>query len=142
MNKINNKIISSIIRYILAALFFYTVYYKLKDIESFELSLIKSSLILSSQVVFVKYGLIISEMAVIIILLFEKFLFGLYMSFFLLLTFTVYLIALNNFSVYDGCSCGGVFNQMSYSGHLITNFSFIIVNIIAILIYNNPISIK
>lgn len=77
-------------------------------------------------------------MAVIIILLFEKFLFGLYMSFFLLLTFTVYLIALNNFSVYDGCSCGGVFNQMSYSGHLITNFSFIIVNIIAILIYNSP----
>ncbi len=127
--------ISSIIRYVLTALFFYTVFHKLDNINLFESSLLKSSLIDKDQVTIVKYGLIVSEIVVIIILLLRKFINGLYISFFLLFIFTIYLIVLNNFSIYDGCSCGGVFSLMSYTSHLLVNAFFIILNLIAIFTY-------
>ena len=59
---------------------------------------------------------------------------GLYISLFTLSVFTIYLIALNNFSLFDGCSCGGVFYTLEYKEHLLINFFFIFINLIGLVL--------
>lgn len=130
------KISFNAIRYGLVLLYFYTLIHKLKDLGFLEENLRKSAL-LTDYAPIVKYVLPAIELIVIVLLVVNKFaLKGLYMSFLLLLSFTFYLIALNNFSFFEGCSCGGIFNAMDYQTHIFVNLAFIVVNVIAIIIYN------
>lgn len=134
--KLNNKLTIEIIRYLLILLYVYTCYHKIVDDDVFEETLSKSQL-LSEYKNLLLYLIPLSEIIVILLLLPNKFLKGLYCSFFLLISFTIYLIAVNNFSLYDGCSCGGIFNTMPYWLHVSVNLFFIVINIYAIVRYEN-----
>lgn len=130
------KISFNSIRYGLVILYFYTLIHKLMDLGFLEENLRKSSL-LADYAPIVKYILPAIEIIVIILLVVNKFaLKGLYFSLLLLLSFTFYLIALNNFSFFEGCSCGGIFNEMDYQTHVFVNIAFIVLNLISIIIYN------
>ncbi len=123
------------IRYLLVLLFVYTAYHKLIDLNEFEVTLYKSELIMDSLRPFLKYFVPLFELLVALLMLFNKtFLKGLYLSLITLVIFTIYFVALNNFSFNKGCSCGGIFNKLEYSDHLIINFIFIALNSIAIVI--------
>lgn len=134
--KLNNKLIVEVIRYLLILLYVYTCYHKIVDDDVFEETLSKSQLI-SEYKNLLLYLIPLSEIIVILLLLPNKFLKGLYCSLFLLISFTIYLIAVNNFSLYNGCSCGGIFNTMPYWLHVSVNLFFIVINIYAIVRYEN-----
>ncbi|WHT38072.1 hypothetical protein QNH98_13395 [Myroides sp. mNGS23_01] len=106
------------------------------DLGFLEENLRKSAL-LTDYAQSAKYILPIIEILVIILLAVNKLaLKGLYFSLLLLLSFTFYLIALNNFSFFEGCSCGGIFNEMEYQTHVFVNIAFIVLNVIAIILYD------
>lgn len=127
---------SQFIRIILLLMFCYTTYHKLTDLNKFEATLFKSTLIEEYQV---KYLLLIIpsiELIAIFSLLRINYRIGFFISFFLMLLFTLYLVALNNYSFYKGCSCGGIFNELSYSQHIIVNISFILLSGVGIFIFS------
>ncbi len=129
------KFLVAICRILLVGLFSYTLYHKFDNLQEFETTLLKSTLINPELVPFLKYAVPFSEILVLLFLVSKKHLYGFYGALILLLAFTIYLIILNNFSLYDGCSCGGVFNKMTYSQHLLVNATFIAVCVSGILLY-------
>ena len=130
------KYLLMFLRISLAAIFTYTFLKKVLDISQFESVLLKSTLIEAYQVEALLYVIPIIELITVILLLSKKFILGLYLSFFLTLTFTAYLIILNDFSFYEGCSCGGIFYNLSYSEHLVMNLFFLGVSTVSIFLYN------
>lgn len=134
--KLNKKNIIETIRYLLILLYVYTCYHKIVDRDVFEETLSKSKLIYNYKDILL-YLIPISEIIAIALLIPNKFIKGLYFSLFLMVSFTVYLIAVNNFSLYDGCSCGGIFNTMPYWLHVSVNIFFIMINIYAIIKYED-----
>lgn len=130
-----NKILQ-IFRFLLVVLFVYTAFHKLIDLHLFRQTLMKSTLIEENQINFLLYFVPAIEILTILLLISNKYIHGLYMSLLLMTTFTIYLVVLNNFSFYKGCSCGGIFNEMSYLEHIIINISFIIMSLAAILLYS------
>lgn len=137
MKEVDFKLLSlELIRYALIILLLYTAYHKLIDLEAFEENVLRSKIIFEYSKI-LKYALPIIEILIAVILFLDKSLiYGLYSSLFLMVCFTFYLIALNNFSLFYGCSCGGIFNTMSYLQHVIVNFVIIIMNTIAIFLYD------
>lgn len=129
-----NKILK-VFRILLILMFTYTLFHKIYDINSFFDTLQKSTIIEDYQVDIILYLTPFLEFITILTLLLWKRIEGFYLSFILMLIFTIYLIALNNFSLYKGCSCGGIFNKLSYLEHIIVNFSFIIISLISILLF-------
>lgn len=136
MGKINYKLLFfELIRYILISIFLYTTYHKITDIKTFEESLLRSKL-LSNLHIYIKYLIPLFELLIIVSLFIDRYIMiGLYLSLSLLFIFTIYLFFLNNFSVFHGCSCGGIFNTMTYSEHIIANLFLILINILAIFLY-------
>ncbi|WP_294965137.1 MauE/DoxX family redox-associated membrane protein [uncultured Flavobacterium sp.] len=132
--------IVQICRLILILLFAYTTYHKLADFALFRQTLMKSTLIEEYQINFLLFFVPIIELVTIFLLLSEKYILGLYMSLLLMLTFTIYLIVLNNFSFYKGCSCGGVFNEMTYFQHIAVNISLIIISVASILLHTEKLN--
>ncbi|MFZ4928312.1 MauE/DoxX family redox-associated membrane protein [Chryseobacterium sp. Mn2064] len=133
----SNKIAPiEIIRYLLILLYVYTCYHKIVDRDVFEQTLSKSKLIYNYKEILL-YLIPLSEIIAIALLIPNKFIKGLYFSLFLMISFTIYLIAVNNFSLYDGCSCGGIFNSMPYWLHVSVNAFFILINIYAIIKYED-----
>jgi hypothetical protein len=138
MKKMDSKLlVFELIRYALIILFLYTTYHKLIDIDDFEKNILRSKII-SAYSMYIKYPLPVIEIVVVILLFVNKtLLYGLYASFFLMISFTIYLIALNNFSMFYGCSCGGVFNDMSYFNHVLINFATIAINVVGIIVFES-----
>lgn len=130
------KILLEVCRYTLIALFFYTGMHKVIDFETFYGTLVQSRLLSRYTDVFAFLLPLVELIAIILLWIDKLFLKGLYFSLILLVSFTLYLIVLNNFSLIDGCSCGGIFNRMDYTWHLITNVFFVFLNITAIFLYD------
>ncbi|POS00666.1 hypothetical protein Q361_1335 [Flavobacterium croceum DSM 17960] len=122
-------------RFLLIVMFSYTLIHKLFDMETFMDTLKKSTIIEDNQIELIFYIVPILEFSTILTLFFWKRIEGFYFSFILMLLFTIYLIALNNFSLYKGCSCGGIFNKLSYFEHLVVNFFFIFISLISIILF-------
>ena len=132
-SKISNVIIEfSCMLFIL--LFVYAAVSKLLDFETFETQLWQLPL-LSAYAGTVSVGIIVIELLASSLLIFQKTrLIGLYLSFFLMMIFTTYIIVILNFSPYIPCSCGGVLEALGWKEHLIFNSFFIGVAFIGILI--------
>ncbi|MBO3100263.1 MauE/DoxX family redox-associated membrane protein [Gelidibacter pelagius] len=132
-SKISNTIIL-IVRLLFILLFSYAAVSKLLDYETFERQLGQSPL-LSDYAGLVSVGIIVIELIVSGLLMFHKTgVIGLYLSFFIMVMFTTYIIVILNFSPSIPCSCGGVLDALGWSEHLIFNVFFIGVALIGILI--------
>ena len=115
-------------------LFSYASVSKLLDFETFETQLGQSPL-LSAYAGTVSVGIIVIELLASSLLIFQKTrLIGLYLSFFLMMIFTTYIIVILNFSPYIPCSCGGVLQELSWQNHLFFNGAFIILIITSLLL--------
>lgn len=118
-------LIRKILIYLLALLFLYTFIHKIIHRSDFVITLYRSTLIQDEYVPFLSYLIPFIELVVFVLLFFwSENIFSLKISLITLLVFTIYFIAINNFSLYTGCSCGGIFNQLSYTEHLLVNFFF------------------
>ena len=121
------------LRYSLVVLFIYTTYMKIIDFGGFRFKLYNSSILNKDSIDFLSYLVPVSEISIAILLLIKKTRFlGLLLSSIILILFTIYLYILNDYSVYDGCSCGGIFETISYKLHFALNIVFIITSFILI----------
>src|SRR5690606_30720407 len=76
------------------------------------------------------------EITLAMLLLFRRWrLQALYLSLTLMTSFSAYIVAITRFSEYIPCSCGGVLEKMSWDQHLLFNIGFVIITVIAILVY-------
>jgi uncharacterized membrane protein YphA (DoxX/SURF4 family) len=115
-------------------LFVYAAVSKLLDFETFQIQLGQFSL-LSAFADWISWGVIILEIFITLLLFFENTrLLGLYMSFFLMIIFTVYVFVILNFAAYVPCSCGGVLEALGWKEHLIFNGFLMVIALIGILI--------
>jgi hypothetical protein len=81
----------------------------------------------------IAWGIPILEFAISILLFFPRYrLKGLYLTFALMILFTFYVITLFILSPELPCSCGGVIEDLSWTGHLIFNSALILLSFAAI----------
>lgn len=129
------KISENIFSYLIAVIFSYSFFIKVQDFINFKKKMFQSELINNDLVPLFSYTIPFIEITIAMCILFniKKSVF-LYISFFVLIIFTIYLIALNEYSLFNGCSCGGIFENLTYFQHIIVNLTFIIFNFLAIVL--------
>ncbi len=134
---IKNNIVT-VICYLYVLLFVYTAVSKALDFNKFQVQLGQSPL-LSAFADWVSWGVILSELFVSGLLLFDKTRrIGLFIAFALMTMFTTYIVIILNFSSFVPCSCGGVLEKMGWTEHLIFNICFIVLAIIALVLEKSP----
>jgi len=115
-------------------LFVYASVSKLLDYETFESQLGQSPL-LSAFAGWVAPSVIIIELLIALLLLFERTrlvaLFGFYT---MMVLFTTYIVIILNFTAFVPCSCGGVLEKMGWTEHLVFNIGFMGFSVVAILV--------
>ena len=134
---VKNNLIVEVISILFVLLFIYAAVSKLADFQKFQVRLGKSPL-LAPFVSAVTWLVPSTEVLIALLLTIKRFqLAALYFSFSLMIAFTVYIITILNFSEYIPCSCGGILQNMNWHQHLVFNSIFIILGIVAVLIYPN-----
>lgn len=121
--------------YFFALLFIYASISKVLDFENFQVQLAQSPL-LSAYAGFISYAVIIVEIIVaVLVCIKDTRLIGLYLSLAIMVSFTVYIYLILNFSDFVPCSCGGILEKLGWTEHLIFNivcvlFAFVGINIL------------
>ncbi len=117
-------------------MFIYASVNKIMDFENFQVQIGQSPL-LSAYAGFVSYAVIITELLIVLMLIFPKtFLLGLYSSTALMTAFTVYIYLILNYSDFVPCSCGGILEKMGWTEHLIFNITSVVLGIVAVFLYS------
>jgi len=126
MKAMFSKYLVTVVAYFFMVLFCYAAVSKMLDFENFQVQLAQSPL-LSAYAGFVSYGVIGLEFIICIFLASPKFrTFGLYFSLGLMISFTVYIYLILNYSEFVPCSCGGILEKMGWTEHLIFNVCCVI----------------
>lgn len=136
MNASKRQVTIDIIVFLIIGLFVYAAVSKLIDYDRFEATIGKSPLITNHArwlAPLIPFG----ELGISLALLLPKFrMIGLYMSFILMLTFTIYIAYILTFSPYIPCSCGGILNNMGWTEHLFFNVVYTIITLLGIIAFN------
>lgn len=115
-------------------LFVYAAVSKWVDFKTFRVQLGQSPL-LTVFAGWIAWLVPLIELITAIVLIIPKFrLLALYSCLGLMSTFTMYIIAILNFSDYVPCSCGGILENMGWTEHLIFNLVFMLLAVIGILL--------
>ncbi|WP_432670493.1 DoxX family protein [Flavobacterium sp. SM2513] len=126
-----NRIVIALISYLYILLFVYAAVSKWLDFENFQVQLGLSPL-LSVYATYVSYGVLLVELGISVLLAVPRFRnLGIYLSFLLMVLFTVYIILILNFSSFIPCSCGGVLEEMGWTAHLVFNSVFVVLGVVA-----------
>ncbi|PKQ44220.1 MauE/DoxX family redox-associated membrane protein [Confluentibacter flavum] len=123
-----------IICFLFILLFSYAAISKLLDFKVFKIQLGQSPL-LTVFAGWIAWVIPIIELMIALLLAIPKYrLVALYGAISLMSLFTLYIIAILNFSDYVPCSCGGILETMGWQEHLIFNVAFLCLAIMGILI--------
>ena len=129
------RAIVELISILFVLLFIYASISKLIDFQNFKIQLSKSPyLTIFSGVLSLMVPILEIAIALLLLILPGR-LIGLYASFFFMILFTGFIVAILRFSSYIPCSCGGILQKMSWTQHLIFNIGFLLLAVIAILLY-------
>lgn len=122
---------------LLIFLFIYASINKLFDFYTFSFQLGKSPLIPQNLANLTAVAIPFGELLIVILLVIEKFrLAGLYLSFFIMLLFTIYLFYITQYSYYIPCSCGGILGKLDWESHIYFNLFFVAISAVSVLLYN------
>ena len=115
-------------------LFVYAAVSKLLEYHKFKVQLMQSELLApyaDTLVWFIPF----LELTLALLLLFSKYrLYVFFTCFSLMISFTIYIWYILNYSNHVPCACGGIINTLSWNEHLVFNFIFIILSAIGIYI--------
>ena len=100
-------------------LFVYAAVSKLLDFENFQIQLGQSPLV-SAFTLYLSWFIPSTRRA------------GLTASYFLMVMFTAYIFIILNYSSFVPCSCGGILEKMNWTQHLVFNFVFISLALLAL----------
>lgn len=121
-----------LISYLFVFLFVYASISKLVDIAHFRI-LIGQSPLLTHFAGIIAWFIPLIELVISILLVINRFrLIGLVGSFGLMFMFTLYIIAILQFSEHIPCSCGGVLQSLGWTEHLIFNIAFTLLGLLGI----------
>ncbi len=113
-------------------LFTYTSIDKLTHLKDFQTDLSKSILIPDVTIPWLAYILPLFELLISLGFLTHRFfLMSLKNSIILMSLFTIYVSIIYYFSPDIPCSCGGIISNMSWPQHILLNFSFLLLLLIA-----------
>lgn len=130
-------VIVEIISYFFILLFIYAGFSKVLDFENFQVQIGQSPL-LSYYTGVISYSVIISEVIIVILLLFKKTrIWGIYASLGLMSAFTAYIYLILEYADFVPCSCGGILENLKWNQHFIFNVICVISLIAAIVISQN-----
>lgn len=116
-------------------LFIYAGMSKMLDFENFQFQLVQSPIV-SAYAGYISYAVIITELLVATLLIISGTrLFALYASMAIMISFTMYIYLILNFSEFVPCSCGGILEKMGWKEHLIFNIFCVIVALCSITVY-------
>ncbi|MDN5395125.1 MAG: tellurium resistance protein TerC [Chryseobacterium sp.] len=125
------------VSYFFILLFCYASISKMMDFENFQIQIAQSPLLSAFSNV-MSYGVLVIELAICILLIFERSRkIGLYSSFVLMVSFTVYIYMILNYSEFIPCSCGGILEKMDWKTHLIFNIATVIIAAFAVILYSD-----
>lgn len=118
------NVTSFIIACLLQFIFCYAAISKVSDMEKFRTEVGQSPL-LTYFVGVIVIAVPAIELIAVGLLFFNKTrLWGMYLSLFLMTSFTAYILAIMKFAAYVPCSCGGILSGMNWSQHLAFNCLF------------------
>ncbi|MGN7720250.1 MauE/DoxX family redox-associated membrane protein [Chitinophaga sp. 22620] len=119
---------------ILVVLWIYTGISKLGEQFNFMYQLRKQSLFVD-YAVFLSYAVPVVELMTAILLVIRKTrIIGLWVSFFLMFSFTLYVALVLSFSKQLPCQCGGIIDTLNWEQHLILNIILTILIILGLLL--------
>lgn len=121
-------------------LFVYAAISKALDFENFQVQLAQSPLV-SAYAGFISYSVIVIELIIAGLLLSERTRkIGLYLSLGMMVSFSIYIYLILNYSDFIPCSCGGILEKMSWNQHLLFNLGCVILCIISLYANNGLIN--
>lgn len=121
---------------VLLFLFIYTGLSKLTTPASF-FDVLKQSTLLQPYAAFLTWAVPVTELMIAALLFFPATRqAGLYASFILLLSFTVYIGWMILYAPHLPCNCGGVIEQLSWKQHIIFNLFFMALVVAALLLFH------
>lgn len=124
-----------IIVFLYIILFVYAAVSKLMDFQKFSVQLGQSP-ILTAYAGLLAWTVPASELIISMLLVLPRArLYGLYAGFSLMLMFTTYIVLASRFSDYVPCTCGGIIENLSWTGHLIFNVAFNLMALAGILLH-------
>lgn len=127
-------IILELIASLLIILWGYAAITKLLDYSTFRIQLSRSPL-LTDMVQPVAIIIPMIELITVGMLLWHELrIWGFYLSLFLLVLFTSYIVSILNFSYSIPCSCGGVLSSLGWRNHIVFNLVFMLLATIGIVI--------
>lgn len=127
-------LITEIIALLFIVLFLYTGVSKLLDYSVFRTQ-IGTSPVLKPVAGFIAWALPLAEFVTAALLYFSsRRLAGFWISLVMMVSFTIYIIVILNFSEHIPCSCGGVLEQLSWQQHLVFNGVFIVLAAVGIVL--------
>lgn len=141
LHKRSYKLVVDSTSMLLMMLFVYASVSKLLIVDDFQGQLMQSPLMPRAAIKLISIGVPAIELIVVFMLLFRRTIeLGFYLSFFLMLSFTLYLIAL---VVTAGdivpCSCGGILGQLDFGIHIVFNVVFCAFSVIGLyFLYKHP----
>ena len=136
------KIFTEIISWLFIVLWTYAAASKILDHETFVVQLGQSPL-LTPIAGFLSWFIPLIEIVTGIFLFSSKTrLMGLYLSFGLMILFSVYIFVITHYSSNVPCSCGGILEKMSWNQHLLFNLGFVVLAVAAILAEPKTISLQ
>ncbi len=129
------QIALKIICFLFLALWVYAATSKLLIYQEFEIQLSKSPFASNYSTLFV-WMIPLTEYILAGLFLFPKYILSaLYLSFSMMVLFTIYIVGVLNFSNVIPCACGGVITTLSWNEHLLFNILFIGLAILGILLF-------
>ncbi|MTG98796.1 hypothetical protein GJV76_11755 [Myroides sp. BIT-d1] len=125
-----------IISYFYILLFVYAAISKLITFEAFQVQLTQSPL-LSAYANIIAYLVIIVELVIALLLsLKQTKTLGLYLSYGLMVAFTIYIYLILNYSDFIPCSCGGILEKMGWTEHLWFNIIVSLLVLVALFFHD------
>lgn len=135
----NNKHIYTTIHILIFTLFLYSGISKLTTFEVFVNNLDKSPILANLNTKLIAVVVIILELFIVAALFFDKVnKVGYFLTFFILLFFTGYILIMMKLSPYLPCSCGGLLDLLSWNQHLVFNILFMAMSAILFFRRTNP----
>jgi uncharacterized membrane protein YphA (DoxX/SURF4 family) len=117
---------------LLVMLFTYAGLSKLLQYDTFKYQLGQSPFV-TAYADIIAWLLPIAELLIAALLISPKTrLSGLYLSYALMMAFTLYIYAMLHYSYFVPCSCGGLLSQMNWDQHFIFNIVFTIISLAGI----------
>lgn len=126
------RVMVEIISTLYILLLVYAAVSKLVEFENFQIQIAQSPL-LTAFAGFIAVAVIVLELFIALLLSVPKTrVIGLYMSFTLMMLFSIYIFLILNYSPFVPCSCGGILENMGWKEHLVFNLAFTLLAIIGL----------